>query len=52
MTSFMRGEIEGASSRERLRAAELLGKRIGLFDGDGEGDAGPVVITGSGQLPA
>ncbi|MDR0293087.1 MAG: hypothetical protein LBH95_02910 [Oscillospiraceae bacterium] len=46
LSAFLRGEIEGAGPRERLRAAELLGKRLGLFEIRTD-DGGPVVIEGS-----
>jgi hypothetical protein len=49
LTAFMRGEIEGISPRERLRAAELLGKRLGLFNGGEDGGDGPVIIV-EGEL--
>jgi hypothetical protein len=52
LTAFMRGKIEGATPRERLRAAELLGKRQGLFDSGGDPGGGPVVIMGCGELEA
>ena len=50
LSAFLRGEVEGAGARERLRAAELLGKRHGLFDGDQDAAAGPVVIEGGKLL--
>ena len=50
LSAFMRGEIEGAGPRERLRAAELLGKRFGLFGGETDGGDAPVVIEGGNLL--
>ncbi len=48
LTCLLRGEIE--PGRERLRAAELLGKRFGLFDFENGGDGGVVFIQGEGEL--
>ncbi|MCL2004484.1 MAG: hypothetical protein FWG72_10900 [Oscillospiraceae bacterium] len=51
LTAFLRGEAEGGGARERLRAAELLGKRFGLFESEAEeGGGAPVVITGGDEL--
>jgi len=50
LSAILRGEVENAGARERLRAAELLGKRYGLFDGAGEDGEGAVVIEGCGEL--
>lgn len=50
LTEFMRGGVEGAGVRERLRAAELLGKRLGLFEPELEEGNIPVVIEGSDRL--
>ncbi len=54
LTSVMRGESDGGQPnvRERMRAAELLGKRYGLFDGkgqDGESVA-RVVFAGEDEI--
>ncbi|MDR1692468.1 MAG: hypothetical protein LBR72_03845 [Oscillospiraceae bacterium] len=48
LTDLLRGD--GEVGRERLRAAELLGKHHGLFEGDGEPEAPPVVIGGGERL--
>lgn len=50
LSAFLRGEVEGAGARERLRAAELLGKRFGLFGGETDGGDAPVVIEGGNLL--
>jgi len=50
LNAFLRGEVEGAGARERLRAAELLGKRLGLFDAGTDGGEGPLVIGGGDSL--
>jgi hypothetical protein len=47
LTAILRGEAEGAGVRERLRAAELLGKRLGLFDSVQDGGDAPVIIEGA-----
>jgi hypothetical protein len=46
LTTILRGDPEDVSMRERMRAAELLGKRFGLFDGETEELSGPVIIEG------
>jgi hypothetical protein len=51
LTAFLRREIDGGGARECLRAAELLGKRFGLFDAvEPDGESGPVIIEGSDRL--
>jgi hypothetical protein len=50
LTAFLRGEVEGGGARERLRAAELLGKRFGLFETAGGEEMIPVVIEGGDML--
>ncbi|MDR0326311.1 MAG: hypothetical protein LBI19_09485 [Oscillospiraceae bacterium] len=50
LSAFLRGEVEDAGAREQLRAAELLGKRYGLFDGGHEDMSAPVVIEGGALL--
>jgi len=51
LTAFLRREIDGGGARECLRAAELLGKRFGLFDAAGsDDDSGPVIIEGCEAL--
>ncbi len=52
LTSVMRGEVEElkSSAKDRLHAAELLGKRYGIFDDkDGE-DKPTIVFSGEGDL--
>ena len=50
LTKFLRGEVDGGGARERLRAAELLGKRFGLFETAETEEAIPVVIEGGDML--
>ena len=54
LTAVMRGEIEElrSSAKDRMRAAELLGKRYGVFDDKGENGKEPltVIISGEGDL--
>jgi hypothetical protein len=50
LTAFLRGEVEGGGARERLRAAELLGKRFGLFETAEAEEAVPVIIEGGDKL--
>ena len=48
LTELMRGEIE--PGRERLRAAELLGKRFNLFEEEDKENGGVVFIEGGNEL--
>lgn len=43
-TAVMRGEVEESSSRERMKAAELLGRSTSLFTEGLKGDGGEVVV--------
>ena len=64
LTGIMRGDSEGAAKRDSLRAAELIGKRYGMFDkkeekkceltvkvdyGDGDGPGEPGIPPGTHQ---
>ena len=52
MTSVMRGEIEElkASAKDRMHAAELLGKWDGVFDDKDRGEQVTVVFSGEKEL--
>lgn len=54
LTSVMRGDIDGETipTKERLKAAELIGRRYGMFrdNMDITAAAKPVVITGEEKL--
>lgn len=53
LTAVMRDEVEGmkTTSKDRIRAAELLGKRYGVFgEKDCGGDQEVIVISGEQQL--
>lgn len=52
LTAVMRGEIDElkSSAKDRLHAAELLGKRYGIFDDKDGGDRATVVFSGEGEL--
>lgn len=45
LTSIMRGQIEDATIKERLKAAELIGKRYRLFDPKNNDDPQNINIT-------
>ncbi len=47
LTSVLRGEAGGElkAATARMKAAELLGKRMGLFEEGAEGVEAPVVIV-------
>ncbi len=49
LTGVMRGEGEG--STQTMKAAELLGKRIGLFSERTEPPPAPVIIDDVGPVP-
>ena len=49
LTGVMRGTEEG--SAQTMKAAELLGKRIGLFSERAEPPAAPVIIDDIGGDP-
>ena len=44
LTGVLRGECEGSSSSPRMKAAELLGKRLGLFNEAPEPAPPPVIV--------
>jgi len=46
LTGVMRGEENG--STQNMKAAELLGKRLGLFNESGDGMEPPVIIDDVG----
>lgn len=52
LTAVMRGEIEElkASAKDRMHAAELLGKLYGVFDDKDRAEPLTVVISGEGEL--
>ena len=52
LTAVMRGEIEElkASAKDRMHAAELLGKWYGVFDDKDRGGPVTVVISGEQEL--
>lgn len=55
LTSVMRGDTDGetaVTTRERIKAAELIGKRYGIFKDniDLSASAKPVVISGEDKL--
>lgn len=55
LTSVMRGDMDGetaVTTRERIKAAELIGKRYGIFKDniDLAASAKPVVISGEDKL--
>ena len=52
LTAVMRGEVEElkASAKDRMHAAELLGKWYGVFDDKDRGGQTTVVISGEGEL--
>ena len=52
LTAVMRGEVEElkASAKDRMRAAELLGKWYGVFDDKDKGEQMTVVISGEREL--
>ena len=52
LTAVMRGEIEElkSSAKDRMHAAELLGKWYGVFDDKERGEHTTVVISGEGEL--
>lgn len=53
LTAVMRDEVEGmkTTSKDRIRAAELLGKRYGVFgEKEGGGEHEVIVISGEQQL--
>ena len=44
LSSVMRGELDGATAR--MKAAELLGKRLGAFNAEDERErVGPVMLV-------
>lgn len=47
LTAVLRGDEDAQSKNAsvRMRAAELLGKRLGIFDEDARGDGEGVVIV-------
>ena len=45
LSGVMRGEDPDAGVKERMRAAELLGRKLGAFGNDSTGQSGPVVIV-------
>ena len=53
LTSIMRGEeyeeMKDSTIKERMKAAELLGKRLHLFDGRKEADSTVVIIDDIGK---
>ena len=52
LTAVMRGEIEElkSSAKDRMHAAELLGKWYGVFDDKDRGEQMTVVISGEQEL--
>ena len=48
LTGVLRGECEGSSSSPRMKAAELLGKRLGLFNEAPEPEPPPVIVDDLG----
>ena len=44
LTGVLRGECEGSSTSPRMKAAELLGKRLGLFSETPEPEPPPVIV--------
>lgn len=52
LTGVLRGELEGAAASPRMKAAELLGKRLGLFSEAAEPAPAPVIVDDLCGLPA
>ena len=52
LTAVMRGEVEElkSSAKDRLHAAELLGKRYGILDDNDGGDRATIVFMGEEEL--
>lgn len=56
LTSVMRGEVDGVDCRGRLKAAEMLGRIFGLFNGKGMEEAAmgkiDIIIEAADQAAA
>lgn len=52
LRAVMRGDVEEfkTSAKDRLHAAELLGKRYGIFDDKDGGERATVIFSGEGDL--